>query len=290
MMTHLEGPVVNSLYDTLLYSWNIPFKPTLPTLHTPTATLGYSTFEEDSFKKLFNQDGTLIQGASLEMPNGEVQTRLPSHDPSAPHYDDSVAGEFIRMRSTLVAQSPDTHISLVTKHLNRSTNSTLQSSVPDPSSVTDYFSPFNPHPPHDPVPIALVNRKPEGAPNNKSLHVPQNAAWIAGLRYAKSRVFIQSPDVNAKALLPEIIKAVKRGVEVEYWVCLGYNDAGEMLPGQGGQNEAIAKQLVDELKSENAQIRALLKIGWYVAKDQDRVIHKKEKGRSCHSECSSVNL
>jgi hypothetical protein len=30
-------------------------------------------------------------------------------------------------------------------------------------------------------------------------------------------------------------------------------------------------------------VQTRLKIGWYVAKDQNRVVHKKEKGRSCHS-------
>lgn len=283
MMTHLEGDIVDSLYDTLLYSWSVPFNPTLPRMHNPTETLSYSTFNDEDFVRMFNQDGSLIREDSLEMSKGEVKERLPSHDPSAPHYDDSVAGEFIRMRSTLVAHTPDTHIELVSKHLNRATNSLLKPSVPEPSLVTDFFSPYNPHPPHRPFPIALVNRKPAGAPNNNSLHVPQNAAWIAGLRYAQRRVFIQTPNLNAKGLLPEIINAVKRGVEVEYYTCLGYNDAGEMLPGQGGQNETIAKKLVDELKSESEQVRKLLKIGWYTAKDQNRVVHKQEQGRSCHS-------
>jgi phosphatidylserine/phosphatidylglycerophosphate/cardiolipin synthase-like enzyme len=284
MMTHVEGPIVDSLYDTLLYSWHVPFEPSLPRMHNPTSTLKYSSFNDESFKKLFNEDGTLIHEASLEMPNGEVSARLPPHDPSAPHYDESIAGEFIRMRSTLVARSPDTHISLVNQHLNRATNANRPATVPEPSSVTDYFSPYIPHPPHRPFPVALVNRKPAGAPNNASLHVPQNAAWISGLRNAKKNVFIQTPNLNAKALLPEMIKAVKRGVEVEFWVCLGYNDAGEMLPAQGGQNDLISKKLVDELKGESEEIRKLLKAGWYVAKDQDKPIHKMEQGRCCHGE------
>jgi phosphatidylserine/phosphatidylglycerophosphate/cardiolipin synthase-like enzyme len=93
-------------------------------------------------------------------------------------------------------------------------------------------------------------------------------------------VFIQTPDLNAEPLLGEIIAAVKRGVEVTYWVCLGYNDAGELLPGQGGTNEMVADGLYKKLDDNEEKKR--LKVGYYVAKDQNRPIHNKFKSRSCH--------
>jgi len=80
-------------------------------------------------------------------------------------------------------------------------------------------------------------------------------------------------------LLREIISAVKRGVEVTYWVCLGYNDAGELLPGQGGTNEMVADGLYKKLEGNE---KKRLKIGYYVAKDQIQPIHNKFKSRSCH--------
>ena len=38
-------------------------------------------------------------------------------------------------------------------------------------------------------------------------------------------MFIQTPNLNAEPLQPAIIEAVRRGIDVTYYVCLGYNDA-----------------------------------------------------------------
>jgi hypothetical protein len=289
MMSSFEGPIVNSLYDTCMLSWNNSLDPQMPGIKSPPSWNGCPTFSDPEYLKLIDEKG------QFRIPEftGSVETnglseetqkaRLPSHDPGSPHYDDSMAGEVIRNNSAFRPADGKTSVSLVCDHLNRATKAKLEPSAPEPSSPTDQFTPLIPHPPHEPFPIALVNRKPAGAPNNSSVQVPQNAAWLAGLGHAKQKVFIQSPDINAKPLIPEIIAAVRRGIEVECWMCLGYNDAGELLPGQGGTNEMIAAAMVDELKSDGKEVRDKLKIGWYVAKDQDRVVHKKETGRSCHS-------
>ena len=63
------------------------------------------------------------------------------------------------------------------------------------------------------------------APNHNCVHVPQNEAWLSALRNAEKNVFIQTPNLNAEPLIPAIISAVKRGIDVYYYVCLGYNDA-----------------------------------------------------------------
>jgi phosphatidylserine/phosphatidylglycerophosphate/cardiolipin synthase-like enzyme len=131
--------------------------------------------------------------------------------------------------------------------------------------------------------MALVNRAPYGAPNNSSLTVPQNLAWLAAIRNAQRDIFIQTPNLNAVPLMPAILDAVRRGVEVTYYVCLGYNDSGELLPGQGGVNEMVASQLHESLsKPEDAEAKRKLKIHYYVAKDQTEPIHDQFKKRSCH--------
>jgi len=38
-------------------------------------------------------------------------------------------------------------------------------------------------------------------------------------------VFIQTPNLNAEPLLPALLEAVRRGIDVYYYVCLGYNDS-----------------------------------------------------------------
>lgn len=149
------------------------------------------------------------------------------------------------------------------------------------------MTPYIPHAVDQPFPIALVNRKPWGAPNHACVYTPQNEAWLSAIRNAQSSVFIQTPDLNAEPLLPEILAAVRRGIEVVYYVCLGYNDAGELLPFQGGTNEMVANKLYLSLEPEE---RKLLHVYYYVGKDQTEPVHNKFKSRSCHSERSYLRI
>lgn len=53
--------------------------------------------------------------------------------------------------------------------------------------------PFRPHiihSPHDPVPMAMVNRKPRGTPTPGPVDNPQGAAFLAGFKYAKNKIFM----------------------------------------------------------------------------------------------------
>ena len=63
------------------------------------------------------------------------------------------------------------------------------------------------------------------APNHSCVHVPQNEAFLSAIRNAQQSIFIQTPNLNAEPLLPALLEAVRRGVNVTYYVCLGYNDA-----------------------------------------------------------------
>ena len=51
------------------------------------------------------------------------------------------------------------------------------------------------------------------------------------------------------------------------------------MPGQGGTNEMFASKLVESLSPAE---RNLLRIGYYVGKDQDHPIHHNFRARSCH--------
>lgn len=284
MMTQLEGPIVRSLFDTSMISWSDELNPQMPSILSPPTYHGCPSFSDTEFTKLIDQQGNFqmpeFTGSAQDSINHE---RLPTHEPGDSHWDESIAGEVLRSNAAFrPVKEGETHNQLVCDHLNKPTGAKWKPTAPEPADLTNRFTPFIPLPPHDPFPIALVNRKPAGAPHNSSLQVPQNAAWIAALRNAKTNVFIQSPDINAKPLIPEIIAAVKRGVIVKCFFCLGYNDAGELLPGQGGHNDGIAAKMVDELKAEDVETRGRLKIGWYTAKDQIRPIHKNEGGRTCH--------
>ena len=373
MMTQVEGPIVDSLYDTALLSWEKELNPTLPCLDTPAVKLNWSTFDEPSFKALFQESGnnvpngiqlqnggaskkksgnnltqkesisppqhksfsntrnglaskfhnevlettensgvsttcnegtSTIQNRTLDSPimqngntsptqnrntislqNGTRTASIPMHLPGNPHYDPDIASEIQRLQSNLTPAHGESLLSPITQHLNLATKQTdTKGNVPETTlSETSQFTPLIPHAPHAAFPIALVNRAPFGTPNNSSLTVPQNQAWLSAIRHAKSSVFIQTPNLNATPLLPALLDAVRRGVEVVYYVCLGYNDAGELLPGQGGTNEMAASSLHKQLSTpEDAEAKKRLNIHYYVAKDMDEPIHNKFHKRSCH--------
>ncbi|KAE9971731.1 hypothetical protein BLS_004335 [Venturia inaequalis] len=285
MMTHLEGPIVDSLYDVCLVSWHEALEPPMPSHSTPAAIGGLPTFDDPSFHAMFDQSGQLLvpdRGDARDVKEVVADgnsVRLALHAPADPHYDPSIAAEITRMQSVLSPNSgTKTRMELVTEHLNRATHQKREGTAP-PCRPDEEMAPYIPHAVHEPFPIALVNRKPWGAPNHSCVNTPQNEAWLSALRNAKSNVFIQTPDLNAEPLIPAILEAVRRGIEVTYYVCLGYNDAGELLPFQGGTNDMIANKLYTEL---DAKDRVRLHVGYYVGKDQVMPIHNKFKTRSCH--------
>lgn len=110
--------------------------------------------------------------------------------------------------------------------------------------------------------MALVNRPPCGAPGNdaRALLNPQDAAWLAGLKYARARVFIQTPTFSAAPVVAGVLAAVRRGVTCVLYVDVGFNDGGEVLPLQGGTNEEVVRRMYAELREEEKE---RLQYHWY---------------------------
>ncbi|KAK4548088.1 hypothetical protein LTR36_010808 [Oleoguttula mirabilis] len=272
MMTHIEGPIVDSVWETFLVSWHNKLDPALPYRGTTAASAPPPTFQEQSFLQLFESNG------AFRLPEKPFDANLPEHMPGDPHYDDTIAGEIDRMRSVLCPQEGESHADAVGRHLNKPTSLSVKATAPAREPNLHFF-PFIPCPPTEAVPMAMASRKPYANLNNDSEFVPQNETFLSLIRNAKHNIFIQTPDLNAKPLLPALVEAVKRGVEVTYYVCLGYNDLGELLPGQGGTNEMAANTLYTQLTAAEKQ---LLNIFYYTAADQDHPIHNNFKQRSCH--------
>ncbi|EME89009.1 uncharacterized protein MYCFIDRAFT_185461 [Pseudocercospora fijiensis CIRAD86] len=273
MMTHLEGPIVDSLWETFLISWHNELDPALPCRTEPAATKPPPTYELESFTSLFEPDG------KFRLPEKPFDKDLPEHMPNEPHHDSTMSEEIDRMRSTLRPSSAEKSVDAVARHLNKPTNLSVKATAPERSNDLNFF-PFIPLPNTEPVPMAMCSRKPYANLNNDSIFVPQNEAWLSLMRNAKKSIFIQTPDLNAKPLLPELIKAVKRGgVQVTCYVCLGYNDGGELLPGQGGTNEMNANHLFSQLEESEKEN---LNFHYYVAADQILPIHNNFRQRSCH--------
>ncbi|KAK0636479.1 hypothetical protein B0T17DRAFT_605208 [Bombardia bombarda] len=392
MMIHLEGPIVDSLYDMALISWHKQLDPPLPSHNSPAVQGGLGSFGE-SHAGMFGPDGTLkgssvvvdpakispekavygyenghvqepglvdrfatmttenndadatradiltgesttesvthphpTQGASggeksaangsangsahqshlqswapngaadkqaehylskgeQAIPQTQMQTPsqrgslLPEHSADDSHYDDDIAGEVARVQTAVSPKPGETRMQAVTRLLNHTVNKDFTGDVAPDCLPGEEMTPYIPHPVHEPFPMALVNRNPYGPPNHKSVSNPQNAAWLSALRNAKKNVFIQTPTLNAEPLLPAIREACENGVDVYCYVCLGYNDAGELLPHQNGHNEMIGHNLYTSL---SPAARQRLHYFWYVAKDQTLPILQARKRRSCH--------
>ncbi|KAI5241443.1 hypothetical protein E4T43_05488 [Aureobasidium subglaciale] len=288
MMCHVEGPIVDSLYDTFLISWHNPLEPILPSRNTPAVQGGLPAFDQTSFRGMFDANGELNVPESgnsrslSEIAEAGKCEILPLHAPGDPHYDVDIAAEVTRMQSVMSPRDGETGPQVAARHLNRGRHLDLKTTIEGEYEVGEEMTPYIPHRVHKLVPMALVNRKPYGATNHNGVYMPQNEAWLSAVRNARRSVFIQTPDLNAAPLIPELLAAVRRGVEVTYYVCLGYNDAGELLPFQGGHNEGVANKLYTSLTADETAARNLLHIHYYTAKDQTCPIHDSFKQRSCH--------
>ncbi|KAF2638859.1 phospholipase D/nuclease [Massarina eburnea CBS 473.64] len=264
MMTQIEGPIVDSLYDTAVIAWYQSMQPTLPLLYE----LAWNN--ESKPKVLFHhQDGPTVASESV---------KLPLHQGGDPHYDIDILSEIKRGQDALSPIGEETRMEAISRHLNEPTRQSYHGTASECRSEDD-MTPMFPHQSHTNFPIALVNRRSWGAPNHQCVNVPQNEAWLSAIRHATSTIFIQTPNLNAEPLIPALHAALDRGIEVTYYVCLGYNDAGELLPFQGGTNEMVANKLCQSLSLES---KKRLHVHYYVAKDQTRPIHNKFKARSCH--------
>ncbi len=115
------------------------------------------------------------------------QTEIYSHEP---------------LSSSSVPPLPH-HLNLSTKTAHETT-SDKHLSDEELEKLTDDFIPFVSH---QPFPIALVNRLPHGLPDHTDTANPQDAVWLGAFRYAQKSIFIQSPTLNAKPAIDEIISA-----------------------------------------------------------------------------------
>ncbi|KAL5117244.1 hypothetical protein ACEQ8H_004803 [Pleosporales sp. CAS-2024a] len=281
MMTHVEGEIVNSVYDTALLAWARELQPPLPCLNRPTTTADITLFRDPSFQALFDEQGNRRVRTDRFRKEDLDDKKEPFPMPDSEHrsYDPDIAAEVERMQIILSAGNGETKMNAVTRHLNLATKLDRKGTAPECDAHVEDMMPIIPHREHGPFPIAMVNRRPWGTLNHECVHVPQNEAWLSAIRNAKSKIFIQTPNLNASPLLPALRDAAARGIHVTYYVCMGYNDAGELLPFQGGNNEMVANTIYTDMDEAH---KKYLRIYYYVAKDQVMPIHNKFKARSCH--------
>lgn len=302
MMVHLEGPIVDGFYDMALISWFRPMHPRLPLLNQPFKKPegGYKFGMDNEHASIHLLDGK--KGAELyhKLRNQEPPSDAPLHgkifisgryQTITEHLSWSLLA-FVRIRAlvylTLDADNqPDTYMTV---------------EYEPPESPDDEYLPHIFHAPHEECPMVLLNRAPYGKLGNPDSAIlnAQDAAWLAGLKYAKKNVFIQSPTFNAVPVVEGVLNAVRRGVECTLYIDVGYNDGGEVLPGQGGINEEVSKRMFARLNEEEKE---RLRFYWYTGgshrhrtitrmqsnhidlstgKDQIKPINASAQKRNCH--------
>lgn len=113
MMQHLEGPIVDSLYDTFLVSWDKNLDPALPLIGSPAAQKPIPSYGSSS------GTGQPLESAA----SGSSQSRsevLPESTSSDPHYDVSILEEARRVNSQLNPRQNETRREAAERHLSRS--------------------------------------------------------------------------------------------------------------------------------------------------------------------------
>lgn len=287
MMSHYEGDIVNSFYDTFLISWWLPFQPNLVCLNdnAPMERDFHFGFDCSTIASVKEPIREVIATTRSRIKNLEVEEVEIYLDKSEfPSFNDENSSSVIDKQhngdtlSTTSVGSVDYNRASrlqcsLTDHLNRSSKS-ARSTIADKSISTEEmealsseFSSFLFHHPHEPFPIALVNRLPNGIPGYRDTMNPQDAAWMGAFRYAQKSIFIQSPTLNAPPAIDGIIAACRRGIKVTLWLNLGFNDLKEGRGTfQGGTNEHVVKKLYKKLMKTNDGTERNLETFWYIGK------------------------
>jgi len=279
MMTQCEGEIVNAFYDMALITWNNKMTPPLPLLaHRPPSTELFN----------FGNDHPQTQDIDLEASRSSAIKTMGDNKFTAESaqnqqaskskdWDVNDQAETNLDQQNYNSKQGGNKLDAITKHLNTTLQPDTKGTAPE--SDLDDFHPHILHAPHKPFPMAMVNRKPRGSTDYKDTDNPQYTAWLAAMLYATKSVFIQTPTFTAPAIVKATLATVRRGILVTIFADLGFNDAGEAMPKQGGTNEAVFKQMFDGLEEEH---KPNLRVFWYTAKDMIRPVNASKKQRNCH--------
>jgi len=216
-MCQFEGDIVNTLYDAFLISWGkeIPNPPGLPCLSSPAAAnrkfyfgkrhayvenkcatpqaprtdspsvrdcLDNSAGAEVNKKKELTNISEQGRSPGQEAPSGEQRQQMENDDysHSAQHAEDPAHAIFIESKR----YDKENHAATA-QSINNRLNVEEKAEQTEFQFETD-FAPFYMHSPHNPVPMALVNRQPQALPGHHDLQNPQNAAWLQGFLHLPS--------------------------------------------------------------------------------------------------------
>jgi hypothetical protein len=115
MMVHLEGPIVDAMYDTLLISWHKHLEPALPMIGRPAAKRPIPSHDN------LASNAHLPDAAESGTSQRQVEI-LPESTSSDPHYDQTFVEEAKRVNSQLDPRPDETRRDAATRHLSTLTS------------------------------------------------------------------------------------------------------------------------------------------------------------------------
>lgn len=120
MMTHIEGDIVNSIYDTSLLSWARQLNPSLPSLDSPATNEHVTMFQDPAFQALFDENGGLRvrRDSLLKKDLDSVDQDFPLPDHKNRSHDPDIGAEIERMQAVLSPGDGETQMDAVTRHLS----------------------------------------------------------------------------------------------------------------------------------------------------------------------------
>lgn len=136
----------------------------------------------------------------------------------------------------------------------------IEEATRHPKTITHNFPPLVDQGGPD-VPMMFVSRPPyDHLPAEDDADHPINRAAVAIFDQAKTEVSFFTANLNAPKILDAIVSATARKVTVKAVLTKGFEDFSEALPGQGGTNAVVVKELYARLAkagipAERLQIR-----------------------------------
>ncbi len=134
MMTHVEGPIVDSLYDSALVTWGNELNPQLPSLNTPAVQGGLNVTSgtngtNGQKEPLYTDRGEAREQHEVAISGHEAQ--LPEHMPEDPHFDNDLAGEITRIQSQYSPKPDESRLQAVNRKLNAACKEKAEPSGPE---------------------------------------------------------------------------------------------------------------------------------------------------------------
>lgn len=138
------------------------------------------------------------------------------------------------------------------------------------TEITSWMKTFSKTKLEGPYTMGIVGKKAFGATRVKTNgENPQNAAFVAALKNAKSHINITSPNLNSKVFMQEMVNAIARNVDINFLISKNYQNYNGPLQ-EGGTNadavEWILTQRKELIKKQGEDSVGMFNLRYFVTR------------------------